>query len=251
VLPVPSAAPAPLGPGPALQRRLAELEVFVDAEPGRPMVVPAEVRRVLVDLKDALLDSAERLLPGALERPDSEAALEDALSGQGYTALDVSLRAPSGHRERWGVTLCVVVSPGSDCLLAVYERRNDALRRALVVRSDLYDTIEGALHGLTWAASPPDGSGRYYVLEAHTHPWPSSRFRKLEYRALAPGADSGEPIVLASAKASGIWENGFRLEASAERFSVEFDVHTEAGPDFVKPERHTWVRRSGTFTRSK
>jgi hypothetical protein len=161
---VSASAPVPLAPGATLQRRLASLEVFVDAEPPRPMVVPAEVRRLLVDLKDALLETVDRRLAPALERADPETSLGEALAVEGYlwagqraeqAAIDASVRALPQHRERGGVTLCVVVSPGMDCWLAIYERREAVLRRSLVVRSDLYDSIEGAVHALAWAASPP------------------------------------------------------------------------------------------------
>ncbi len=222
------------------------------------MVVPAEVRRVLVELKDALLESTDRLLSPALEQVDPRLALGKALAGEGYlwaeqraeqAAIDVSVGALPKHRERWGVTLCVVVSPGMDCWLAIYERRDGVLRRSLVVRSDLYDSIEGAVHALAWAASPPDAHDRYYLVEAHTHPWPTSRFRKFWYRALAPSEDADEPIVLANAADSGIWENGFRLEAEAERFSVAFDEWSDEGPGFEKTKKREWARRGERFLR--
>lgn len=222
------------------------------------MVVPAEVRRVLLELKDAVLESTDRLLPPALAQAEPGAALGKALAGEGYirgeqpaeqTALDVSVRALPKHRERWGVTLCIVVSPGEDCVLAIYERREGALRRSLVIRSDLYDSIEGALQQLTWAASPPDERDRYYVVEAHTHPWPTSNFRQFWYRALAPSAEADEPIVLASARDSGRWTNGFRLEAEAERFWVAFDVWSDDGPEFEKTNTRTWVKRGERFVR--
>lgn len=253
-----SVTPAPLGPGAALQRRLASLEVFVDAEPPRPMVVPAEARRVLVDLKDALLESVDRRLAPALEQAAPEAALGEALASEGYlwmerraepAAVDVAVRALPEHRERWGVTLCLIVSPGMDCVLAVYERRGGALRRSLVVRSDLYASIEGAVHALAWTASPPDSRDGYYVVEAHTHPWPASRFRKFWYRALAPGESADEPIALASGAEFGIWENGFRLAAEAERFSVSFDEGSDQGPGFEKTKKREWVKRADRFVR--
>ncbi len=248
----------PLGVGAVLQARLASLEVFVDAEPPRPMVVPAEVRRVLVELKDALLESTDRLLSPTLEQPEPGAGLGKALASEGYlwseeraeqTAIDVAVRSLPMHRERWGVTLCVLLSPGTDCMLAIYERREGALRRSLVVRSDLYDSIEGALQALTWAASPPDERDRYYVLEAHTHPWPTSNFRKFWYRALAPSAEGEAPIVLASAEDSARWASGFRLEAELDRFSVTFDVWSNDGPAFQKPKTHAWGKRGERFVR--
>jgi hypothetical protein len=254
----PSAVPEPLGAGAVLQRRLAGLEVFVDAEPPRPMVVPAEVRRVLVELKDALLESTDRLLPSTLAQTEPGAALGKALANEGYlcsdqrmeqTALDVSVRALPKHRERWGVTLCVLLNPGSDCVLAVYERREGELRRSLVIRSDLYDSIEGALQALTWTAAPPDERDHYYVLEAHTHPWPTSNFRKFWYRALAPSAEPETPIVLSSAHDSGRWTSGFRLEAELDRFSVTFDSASNDGPAFEKPNTQTWVKRGQRFVR--
>lgn len=253
-----SASAAPVPPGAALQRRLASLEVFVDAEPPRPMVVPAEVRRLLVDLKDALLETVDRRLAPALEQADPGAALGEALAVEGYlragqraeqAAVDASVRALPQHRERWGVTLCVVLSPGMDCWLAIYERREAVLRRSLVFRSDLYDSIEGAVHALAWAASPPDARDGYYLVEAHTHPWPASRFRKFWYRALAPGEDADEPIVLASATDSGIWENGFRLDAQADRFSVSFDEWSDEGPGFERTKKREWSKRGERFVR--
>jgi hypothetical protein len=251
-------APVPTGRAAKLQRQLRNLEVFVTATGDEMRIdVPPEAQRLLRDFKDALLDSLDRVLPGALNKLEPTQALQEAMVGEGLDwaasndwserAIDGSIEPVPKHSGRWLATLCILLAPGSDCMIVVYEHRQGRLQQALVVRSDMYTSIEGALHALTWAISPPDADDGFYLLEAHTHPWPASRWRSFSYRALAPSGTAEKPLVLAEASASGNWENGFGLDARSDRFTVTYDVWSDRGPDFQATKVHTWARHQDRF----
>lgn len=258
--PTPSATPVERASSRAaeLQRKLKKLDVFVDV-PGetRRIDVQAEARVVLKELKDALLESVDRALPGTLDETDPTGALERTMRGEGLEwaasddwterAIDGSIEPVPKHRERWVATLCVLLAPGSDCMLVVYERREGRVRQVLVVRSDLYDSIEGALHAVTWAISPPDAEDGFYLLEAHTHPWPASRWRTFTYRALLPTESPQKPTVVAEASAWANWENGFELDARFDGFTVTFDVWSDEPPDYMQKTAHRWARQKDRF----
>jgi hypothetical protein len=55
--------------------------------------------------------------------------------------------------------------------------------------------------------------------------------------------------MMASGSASGNLESGYRLSAEPDRFSVEFDVWSDAAPNYQQPERHTWVKQGERFVR--
>ncbi len=167
-------------------------------------------------------------------------------AGEGWKdgVVDAEVAALPKHRDRWLVNTCVLLAPGSDCVLSVYERRQGQLRTVLVLRNDGYASITGAMHALQVTASPPDARDGFYVLEAHTFPWPSSRFRQFTYRAFALGATPDQPVFLGGAAAYGDWMNGFELSAEERSFSVGFDVMSEKLPDLAAPVVHRF-RRSG------
>ena len=216
------------GPSPReLQARLREGKVFVQAEGDEfDLLVPPEARQALRDFKDALIDVLDRAMPGIVLEADPAAALQSAFEREGVAwanderwkngSVDGSAAAVPGHHERWSALVCILLAPGADCMLAIYEQRGGELRRSLVVRSDMYASVQGALQAMSWKLSPPDAEDRFYLLEAHTYPCPSSRWREFWYRALPPA-------------------------------SVVFDAMSEQPPNFVVRTRHEWKRDHDRF----
>lgn len=144
------------------------------------------------------------------------------------------------------VELNLLLAPGSDGVLVLMQNEAERWTPRLVLRSDDYESMVGAIHNLYWALSAPTADGRFYLLEAHTHPWPTSRWRGFTYRALAPSTDANTPVVLAQGKGSGDWESGYELDAKQSGFTVRFYVSSD-GPEFLKPARHVWKRSGDRF----
>ena len=244
--------------GPELQRLLAREGPFNgDLEEG--ISVRGSSQRVLRQLKDSLVELADAAIASFASAGAPDAILKRTFVAAGYdwadqhtwkqAAVDGSVSSPAHHPDRRAVELCLLLAPGSDCILILYRGEQGRWRRELELRSDDYSTIQGALHSVYWELSPPDRHGSFYLLEAHTFPWPASRWRDFTYRALAPTTDPRKPNLLASGRAGGNWENGYRLVATPDQFSIEFDVWSDEAPDFQKTERHVWVRTGERFVR--
>src|SRR5262249_3522701 len=140
----------------AIQHRLRGQEVFVKRDEPPDYLVPEAARSTLRELKDAALAVVEASLPALVARPPGAAALRSMFEAGGVAwtsskdwrekAIDGAVGPAPGHRDRWMVSLCILLSPGSDCILALYERRKDQFHPALVIRSDDYDSITRAHH---------------------------------------------------------------------------------------------------------
>jgi hypothetical protein len=244
----------------SIQQRLREQEVFVMRDESHDQLVPEATRSTLREFKDAALAVVEASLPALAARPPSDGALRAPLVAGGVDWADseqweekaiVGIIEPApGHRDRWVVSLCILLAPGSDCVLAVYERRKDQFQLALVIRSDDYESIQGAHHGSSWAISPPDVSDHYYIVVAHTFPWVAGSWRKFIYEAFEPTADPRRPKRLAQGTATAFWQAGFELEARQGGFSVSFGSSFAWDPKhFLHWTVHEWKRASGRFQR--
>jgi hypothetical protein len=255
-------APAPpLPSGPALQAALRQVDPF----PGTPsggFTVPPLVRATLRQLKDALLETLDAASPVVFAPGGGDQVLGEVYERAGYTvsgdedetrdeaAIAAQFWAPKLHEHRRVVMLCVVLSPGTDCLLAVLERQGERWTRRLVFRSDDYASMEGAVHNLHWKLSAPAKDGSFYLLVAHTHPWPASVWRGFSYGAFEPSANPNKPRALALGSDSGNWEHGYDLDARPDGFTVGFQIMAEdVAVDFVTPARHEWRRIGGVFRR--
>ena len=230
---------------------------FVTTSIADGIAVHREGQLLLHKLKDAILTIADESIPRleAAENPNAE--LKQVFLNLGYdwasdgpwvdAALEGIYTSPPEHPSRRVVELCILLAPGSDCILAIYEITAQKSRRVLTLRNDDDDSIEGAIHNLYWALSPPDADGNFFLVEAHTHPWPSSRWRSFSYQALAPSAHSDQALILASAGAVANLEGGYRLKTSAESFVVSFSIWSDKGPDFQTTSNHEWQRKDGKF----
>jgi hypothetical protein len=224
----------------------------------KEFIVPPHLRIALVSLKDQLLAAVDRNFEELVKTPSTAKALEKMFVREGATwageewrdgEIDGNFGPAPQHDARWLLTLCIHLSPGSDCLAAVYERRRGAIRRALIFREDDYSSITDAVHALEWTISPPDGHDRFYVVEAHTHPWPSSNWRTFWYSSLVPGSTPGEPKRIAEGSGSAFWVAGFDVKARAGGFSVGFSAMDDDVAKFTKTVVHRWKKTAAGFER--
>jgi hypothetical protein len=246
----------------AVQTRLQKMKVFVrkadpKAESLEYDVVPPDARAALRELKDAILAVAEAEIPQAVTQPRASRALDATFEAGGAQlskpgsgvvngAVSLSLDAVPDHEDRWVLSACVEEEPGSDCMVALYERRAGVLRLMLVSRNDDYESILGARQGAEWAVSPPLDD-KIYLVHAYTYPW-TSRTRNFEYVALAPGPDARRPKVIARGKSddSAFWQEGFSLRAEPDAFTVLFSVRSANGLS-LESRVHEWRRQGDAF----
>jgi len=246
----------------AVQRELTNATVFVWREKPPELAVSPEARGALRKLKDAILGALDVELPAAVERPSPADELRSAFVAGGVVwsggpgsewkeaALDISIKVPAGHHDRWLVEACILLAPGSDCIAAVYQRRNGRVQSVLIARSDDYANSRGARHATSWDISPPDPGDSYYLVGVYTYPWPSSCWRDFEYVALAPTAEPSHPSQLASGTGVAYWCSGLRINAQPDRFTVAYKVSNEHGTDTTE-HVDEWTRQNGQFRLTK
>ena len=260
----PAPSPSPDEPArrsiPELQRVLLEARLFEVLAPvdGKEYTISPDDRMTLLELKDELLSVVDRNLESMVKSPPARDTLQKMFVSEGVRwgekewkdgAINGSLAPAPLHEDRWLVTLCILISPGSDCLAAVYERRGGATRRAMVFRNDRYTSVEGAVHALEWVISPPDEKDRFYILEAHTYPWPSSNWRDFAYSVLTPGSNPNSPEPAAQDSGYAYWVDGFDLKALPEEFTVSFSGKDDGPGKLKKTIVHRWDRTPTGFHR--
>lgn len=139
----------------AVQARLQKMKVFAvkDDPKARSLeydVIPPDARTALRELKDAILAVAEAEIPQAVTRPGASQALGATFEAGGAQlsksssvsvngAISLELVTVPNQEDRWVLSACVEEEPGSDCMVALYERWAGDLRLMLVSRNDDYD----------------------------------------------------------------------------------------------------------------
>jgi len=119
----------------------------------------------------------------------------------------------------------VVVNLGDDGSVYVFEARQGALPELeLAIEANGYDSITGAQYGLSFAISPPDEHGDYFVVEAHAYPWIASSWRSVRYRVFVPTGLVDAPKLLLNMREDAYLESDKIASVKADRdaFEVSF-----------------------------
>jgi hypothetical protein len=275
VAPEPAAEPAPPA-GPAVpeasqsarefvrvQRQLARFRSVEDlTSPTYDLQVPAAARPLLEDLKRRggevirtrlaeLLTSdraADDLGPLALEEFTRAGAVTE-YQAQSFGTLDgVDIAPDKGHDRLYAAVLTLGLPCGSDSTLFLQRWDGAALVPVLTVSSDDYVSIADGQLALGYAISPPNASGDFHVLTAHTTPWCSSAWRQLKYGVYAPSADGERPRRLLQGS-SDVWIGNrlARLEATRDRVEIEFDSWDRLGMNVTRGVARAYERQGTTF----
>lgn len=240
-----------------MQAALSSGNVFVRADGDKPdLLVPEQARADLKEFKDLVLRVIEDAIFGAIGDKDPSEHLAKSLRSHGVAiaqgeswqegAFDVEITKVPAHSNLWAVVGAILLAPGSDQFLALYDVGADGKTREVhVVRNDDYATIEGAIHALEFKVSRPSDGGDFLLVEAHTHPWMASRWRDFSYRAYRVG-DTVRKVVDQNEPESN-WENGYRLTVTDSDFEIAFDVWREEEPSFQQTETRWWYGLGSEF----
>lgn len=142
---------------------------------------------------------------------------------------------------------------GEDAMLIVFAPKDKSWRQVIRYQSQPYKDVSGALWSFDYGISPPDESGRWYVVTKYINPWCSSTWSSINYSVLRVGVESHEPSKIFSDSAS-IWWGGDdygTLVVDRDQFDLRF--HAESIDAGV--HNRTWVRhyriKSDTIVKSQ
>lgn len=210
----------------------------------------------LAKFKDATMqvgaDSIEALGDRAFSAPDwdlsatFEKVLEDAgVAGQDWTTGRVSVakiaRVPS-HDRMFAIDFTLAADVGSDDTTGLLEV-DDAghAKVVMMIRNDGYKSVSEARMASSWAISPPDADGHWFVIDAFSHPWISSAWRGITYRVLEKGPTAATPKVIHRASDSAYL--GGESIASVEADTSSFEVDYASWENLAGNVTRAYVRR--------
>lgn len=175
---------------------------------------PAEAAESLEERLAALSDAA----------PPRVMVTEEEVRDMHGAWLTYEAAVPSAQPGLLAVVVRFGIECGEDALLLLFDRRA-GMRPLMVRRSPPYDEVSGGYLGLTYAVSPPDRNGRWYVATASARPWCSSAWRGIVYDLSRPGPSPERPRMFYERTVSGYIGNDVLavLRAEADRFQIEHD----------------------------
>ncbi|HKG12945.1 MAG TPA: hypothetical protein VKB12_06385 [Pyrinomonadaceae bacterium] len=222
----------------------------VNGESAYDSKIPPEARALLTKLKHQLRDLTRKTLdadadartPAGVLNAKVLAALrregvsiggpkDDVHTFGSVYAIDVM--RPRRHRDLIAVTTTVSVHCGSDSSLYLFRREGARWRLVLADEAEGYEQVNGAQGSFDFRVSPPDAQGRFFVVAADVNPWCTSNWQAMRYRVLRVGGDAYGPRVVLKGDDSvylGTELEGFRLDATADTFTLRFDSYQHLDP---------------------
>jgi hypothetical protein len=212
--------------------------------------IPPEVSALLTTLKHQLRDLAGRTLDAGVyaQTPAgvAQARVLAALKREGVSTggpkddvhtfgsvVSVSVTRPRGHADLIAITTTVSVHCGEDTSLYLFRREDSRWRLALADESNGYEKVSGARERFDFRVSQPRAGGDFFVVAADVNPWCTSAWQMMRYRVMRVGADAYSPRVISSGEEAiylGTDLEGFRLEATANTFTLRFDASQSLDP---------------------
>jgi hypothetical protein len=139
----------------------------------------------------------------------------------------IKIQTPAQHLNLLAITTTVSVPYGSDTSLYLFRRANDSWQLVLAHEANGYKDITGAQAQFDYAVSPPNETGRFFIVAAHIPPWFVSCWSSLKYSVLRIGREPYAPQVLLQSKGSVFRcdEPPYTLDVRADKFKLSFHDH--------------------------
>lgn len=240
---------APDSPNDSAASTVRELR-RVNGEAAYDSKIPSEARALLTKLKHQLRDLIQKSLDADADARTPAGVLNAkvlaALRRKGVTTggpvddvhtfgsvVSVNVTRPRGHADIVAVTTEVSVHCGSDSSLYLFRRDGARWRLALADEADGYEQVNGARERFDFRVSPPDARGSFFVVAADVNPWCTSNWQVMRYRVMRVGEDAYGPRVVLKGDDSiylGTDLEGFRLQATANTFTLRFDSYQHLDP---------------------
>lgn len=144
-------------------------------------------------LEDGLRRASVWAAPPSVEyNPDAP----DDVGDYDYTHVDsAAFEEVPDHPELLALEIGIAFPCGIDSSLYLLDRENLAVR--MEIESDDYTSVSAANGDFTYAVSPPDAAGSWFVVTATVAPWPSSNWSMVRAEVRRPGAAVNVPVVAA------------------------------------------------------
>jgi hypothetical protein len=202
------------------------------------LVEPATGARIEA-VKDRLRDFVQAIMACAPTSVEPE-ALAAAMTQRGDASVDTAPHAASpappdrhgdllayevsrveAHPDMLAVVATLGIKCGSDSMLMLYRRTAAGWRETMVRRAEPYREVKGGWQDLSFAVSPADAQGNWFVATVSTTPWCTSAWQGMPYALARPGAAPDRPNVFFSGKNVIYLGNEGDLSLRAERDAVE------------------------------
>lgn len=177
--------------------------------PARPKLKAAKtamlalLEKVLADKAGEVLartnEQLTKMVVTTLEANKITVQTGDSSMGD-LVAVGVS-HVPS-HPDKLAIMFSLEGGHGGDDVASIVEVSGKSVRRLVDLRNDDYDSIRDARWISTFAVTPPDADGKWFVVDAHSHTWITSLWRGVTYRVLTPTGRADQPKTIFKASDS-------------------------------------------------
>lgn len=210
--------------------------VAAATQPSRTDVTAAEaarITRVKHEVRDAVAAALETEGdPGQAQRQFNEAA-------RTFEGVDVRFRDVENHPDLVAVTASIDIPCGTDTSLYLFRLGSGGWRLIFAREANGYRTVGGALDSFSYAVSPPDAEGNFFVVTASVNPWCSSTWQALRFDVRRIGPDPYASRILFADNQSIFVEMDYELEVGVDDVRVQW--HASQSLDFGRHTRdHVW-----------
>lgn len=222
----------------------------VNGEEAYDSKIPTDARALLTKLKHQLRDLIQNSLDadadartpaGVLNAKVLAALRREGVSVGGPkddvhtfgSVYAINVTRPRGHKELIAATTDISVHCGSDSSLYLFRREGARWRLVLADEANDYEQVNGARERFDFRVSPPDAQGGFFVVSADVNPWCTSSWQMMRYRVFRVGDEAYSPRVVLKGDDSiylGTEMEGFRLDATANTFTLRFDSSQSLDP---------------------
>lgn len=144
-------------------------------------------------------------------------------SNDGYgDILRIEVQRPEGHSNLLAVRAIMGIACGDDSSLYVFRFDAKGWNLLLTEEAQEYGDVSGALGHFSYAISPPDKDGRWWVVTAHLLPHCTSVWRTMPYKVVAWKPGASRPDILLERAASARWDWPVEVQAGREGFQLTF-----------------------------
>ncbi len=206
-----------------------------------------EANKVVSEMKSSLNDAVTAYMhcvtispapdPGKIEKDLSELTHAFRLPAGNIRSEDLpkdfgkfgfelwfEVRATNDVRHLVSIVAGFAIACGSDTMLLVFSPSGGSWEEVLRWQSPPAKTIAGAFEAFKFGISPPDPSGRWYVVAHSISPWCSSTWSSIRYAALRPEPGTPNPKALLSGSDTIWWgnEDFGEVVVQADEFDLRF-----------------------------